>query len=348
MFKNSKFKKSLIITLAILMFSTVVFAANGIYDKKLTATHGRIKFMVDGKDVTSQIESKYGSPAFVVKEYGDRAYVPVRAMADLMGLKIEYDNNTHTAEIIDIKSEEHEKELAKKDKEIKELKAEIEKLKKNVVEKSDLEAVEKKLNNSYGTYENVDFDIKLKESKSRIDVDIIMNLRDGRQESYWNRMTHSVKKEMLEDIADTIAKEFTDVDIYGTVYDEFSRKDIMTFNKKKGKSVSVSYGSGYGYDGGHGDVEYDIDYIVRREIDDAYVYVDDSRRIISLNIYFSTKYGKEEWEEIDLDKREKIIDRIAYDVDDYYYRYYDDYYYDGIDIYVEEDKTYPRDFRYRY
>ncbi len=79
----------------------------------------------------------------------------------------------------------------------------------------------------------MDFDIKLKESKSRIDVDIIMDLRDGRQESYWNRMTHSERKEMIEDIADTIAKEFPNVDIYGSVYDNYYRGNVMSFNKKK-------------------------------------------------------------------------------------------------------------------
>ena len=362
MFKNSKLKKSLLITLSILMFSTVVFAANGIYDKKLTATHGRIKFMVDGKDVTSQIESKYGSPAFVVKEYGSRAYAPVRAMADLMGLKIEYDNNTHTAEIIDIRTEEYERKLGEKDKEIKELKAELEKLKKNVVEETDLKAVEKKLNGWYSTYEDVEFDIKLKESKNRVDVDIIMDLRDGRQESYWNRMTHSKRKEMIEDIADTIAKEFPKADIYGSIYDNSYRRDVMSFNKKSGKSTSISYdGRGYdsrydsryddryGYGYGYGYLEDEIDYIIRREIDNAYLYnLNDRGRTIYLDIRFSGK-GKEYWEDLSSSKKEDIIDRIADKVDDYYYYdyyYYDDYYdyYRGIEISLDGDEYY-RSFR---
>lgn len=105
--------------------------------------------MVDGKDVTKQVEDKYKTPAFVVKEYDERAYVPLRAIADLMGVKVDYDNNTHTAEIIDVKSEKYEKELAEKDNEIKKLKEEIEKLKKKetekVVEETDLKAVEKKI-----------------------------------------------------------------------------------------------------------------------------------------------------------------------------------------------------------
>lgn len=338
MFKNSKFKKSLAITLLILMFSTVVFAANGIYDKKLTATHGRIKFMVDGKDVTKQVEDKYKTPAFVVKEYDERAYVPLRAIADLMGVKVDYDNNTHTAEIIDVKSEKYEKELAEKDNEIKKLKEEIEKLKKNVVEETDLKAVEKKLNGWYGTYKDVDFDIKLKESKSRIDVDIIMDLRDGRQESYWNRMTHSERKEMIEDIADTIAKEFPNVDIYGSVYDNFYRRDVMSFNKKKGKSTSISYDS-RGYDDRY--LEDEIDYIVRKEFYDFNVYVDDRGNTIyvDISLYGDDRY---DWRILGATVKNEIMKALADDIE--YYYYYDNYF-SRIIITVDGDDSYTRSLR---
>ncbi|SHD76239.1 copper amine oxidase N-terminal domain-containing protein [Schnuerera ultunensis] len=192
MFKNDRFKKVLVISIVlVLALSTIAVAANEVYQKKLTATFGRIKFKVDGKDVTKEIESKYDTPAFIVNS---RSYVPVRAIAELMGMEVKWDGETHTAEIIDVKSKAYEEELDKKDKEIAELKKEIEKLKKDVVDETDLKAVQKKLNNEFGTYHDVDFDITLKESKNRIDVDITMDLRDSRQESYWNRMGYSYKK----------------------------------------------------------------------------------------------------------------------------------------------------------
>lgn len=352
MFRNGKFKKTLIITLLfILTLSTVAIAANNIYVKKLTATHGRIKFKVDGKDITKQIESKYGSPAFVVKEYDSRSYVPVRAIAELMGMEVKWDGKTHTAEIIDTKSEQYEKELKKKDNEIAELKKEIEKLKKNVVDETDLKAIEKKLNNEYGTYEGVDFDITLKESKSRIDVDIVMDLRDGRQEAAWLRMRHNDRKYMVEDIVDIIASKFSNVDIYGSIYDEFDRRDVMSFNKRKNSSISISYDDRrYGY------AEDDIDEIVYREffdydrIDSAYVYnLNDSGSSIYLDIHFSDPSDRRYWENLDKRYKKGILERIADEVDRYYYDYYyyDRYDYYGVDIKVEGDSdSYYYDFRY--
>ena len=125
MFKKSKLQRVFLLTLVLVMaLTTVAAAANSIYTKELTATYGRIKFKVDGKDVTNAIESKYGTPAFVVD---DRSYVPVRAIAELMGLEVKYDNATHTAELIDTKSKEYEAEIKKLNDEIKKLKDEAKK-----------------------------------------------------------------------------------------------------------------------------------------------------------------------------------------------------------------------------
>lgn len=345
MFKNGKYKKTLVITmLLVLALSTMAIAANNIYDKKLTATHGRIKFKVDGKDVTKEIESKYNSPAFTVREYNSRSYVPVRAIAELMGMKVEYDDSTHTAEIIDVKSEKYEKELEKKDEEIAELKKEIEKLKKNVVEETDLKALEKKLNKEYSTYKDVDFDIKLKESKNRIDVDIVVDLRDGRQENAWSRMGHNNKKAMIEDITDIINKEFSNVDIYGYIYDEFYRKNMLTFNMRKNGSVNISYDDRIrdSYD------RYYIDKLVENEfykegINDATISkVSTGSREIYFEIDFSSKY-ETEWKKLGKDDVARILDKIAdeiiYDYD--YYDYHDDYY--NRDRYYYDD--YYRDVR---
>lgn len=362
MFKNGRFKKVLVITmLAILVLSTVALAADNIYVKKLTATHGRIKFKVDGKDVTNEIENKYGSPAFVVHEYGSRAYVPVRAIADLMGLEVKYDDSTHTTEIIDTKSEQYEAEIEKKDKEIEELKKEIEKLKKNVVEETDLKAVEKKLNNNYGTYKDVDFDITLKESTNRIDVNITMDLRDGRQESAWNRMGYNYKKEMIEDIAGIISKEFNNVDIYGSIYDEYYRKDIITFSKKRDSKVSISY------DGRTSDRydrydRYYLDDVVYDEFDREGIRnatisgLNTSGRTISFSINFSSSSNNEyEWNRLSDGTLEGILDVISeetrYYYDDYYndQRYYDYYDYVDIDVYMGSTRVagYKRDLTKR-
>lgn len=360
MLKSGRFKKVLIITMiVILVLSTVALAAENIYVKKLTATHGRIKFKVDGKDVTKEIESKYGSPAFVVHEYGDRSYVPIRAIAELMGLEIEYDNATHTAEIIDVKSEKYEAEIEKKDKKIaelskeaEELKKEIEKLKKNVVEKTDLEVIEKKINDSYGTYEDVYFDITLKESNNKIDVQITMDLRDARQESAWNRMSFNNRKILIEDITNIIATEFTNVDIYGSIYDDFYRRNVLTFNKRSNSNVSISYS-----DRATGTSSRYIDDLVYDEfyeegIKDAYITkIDTDSRTIYFDIVFSDKYATE-WSKVSNRDIEDILDKIADEVIyDYYYDYNDNYDKD-ISVYVYMSNTkqgvYSRYYNERY
>ena len=332
MFNKGRFRKVLTITmLLVLTLSTIVLAANEINVKKLTATHGRIKFKVDGKDVTSQIESKYSSPAFTVKEYNSRSYVPVRAIAELMGMEVKWDGETHTAEIVDVKSKEYEEEIEKKDKEIAELKKEIEKLKKNVVEETDLKAMEKKLNSEYGTYEDVDFDIRLKESTNRIDVTMTMDLRNSRQEGAWNRINYNNRKAMIEDIVDMISSEFKNVDIYGSIYDEYYRKDVHTFNKKQDKSLSMSYG---GRSGSNYDYDDDIDGVVYDEFGyyDIDAYLEDLRSSSS-NVYLEVDihYGdKSEWRGLGDSKRLDILDKISDEVF---------YYYDCdrviIDVYVD-------------
>ncbi len=326
MFRNGKFKKVLAFTvLMVLALSTITVAANEIYEKKLTATHGRIKFKVNGKDVTKEIESKYDSPAFTVKEYDSRSYVPVRAIAELMGMEIEWDSKTHTAEIIDVKSKEYEEELKKKDKEIDELKKEIEKLKKNVVEEKDLKDIQKKLNSDFGTYKDVYFDITLKESKDKITVDITIDLRDSKQESYWNRMNYNTRKTMVEDIVDTISSEFTNADISGSIYDKYYKKDVMTFSKKKGSSLSISYSSkATGSDDYIDDVVYDEFY--EYGIEDAYISkINSDKKAIYFDIEFSDYY-KSEWRKLKTRDIENILDRIS-DVIIREYDYYDDYYY---------------------
>lgn len=325
MFKNGRFKKVLVISIIlVLALSTITVAANEVYQKKLTATFGRIKFKVDGKDVTKEVESKYDTPAFIVNS---RSYVPVRAIAELMGMDVKWDGETHTAEIIDVKSKAYEDELDKKDKEIAELKKEIEKLKKNVVDETDLKAIQKRLNSDFGTYKDVDFDITLKESNNRIDVTITMDLTSSRQESSWNRINYNDRKAMVEDITGIISSEFTNADIYGSIYDKYYRKDVITFNKKKGSSLSISYSSrGSGsYDNYIDDIVYDEFY--SNGIEDAYLSkFNADKRTIYFDIEFSDYY-KSEWRKLKKRDIENMMDRISDEIIREYDYYYDDYYY---------------------
>ncbi|GFN37042.1 stalk domain-containing protein [Tepidimicrobium xylanilyticum] len=345
MFKGIRFKKVLIISIVlVLALGTIATAANQVYQKKLTATYGRIKFKVGGKDVTKEIEKKYNTPAFIVD---GRSYVPVRAIAELLDMEIKWDEETYTAEIIDVKSKAYEEELKKRDNEIAELKKEIEKLKEKAEEEKakkekDIKDIEKELNSKFGTYEGVDFDIVLKESSNRIDVNITMDLRDVRQENYWNRIKHSDRKALIEDIVDIILSEISNVDIYGSIYDEYYRKDVLTFNKKKNSSLSISYGSS---SSSRGYYDRDIEDIVYNEFDKEKikVYIDDIDTR-NYEVYLSIDLDISRSEYVDIKNYELLdtLDRIA-DKIFYYYDYDHDDDRVIIDIYV--DGKYETEYR---
>ena len=95
MFKNMKLKRVFLSFLLVaVLFSTVSYAAGKIYNKNLSATFGRIKLSYNNKDVTQDVEDKYDTPPFTVD---NRAYVPVRAIGEIMGVDVDYNHKTHTA-----------------------------------------------------------------------------------------------------------------------------------------------------------------------------------------------------------------------------------------------------------
>lgn len=340
MFKKN-YKKVVIPALALtMMVSSVALSAEAIYNKQLTATYGRIKFNYEGKDVTKQIESKYGTPAFTAD---DRAYAPVRAIADLLGTDIDYDSRTHTVKITDTKVESHKKELdsknkeiANKDKKIEELEKEIKKLKDGTVDKADLKSVETSLNKKYGEYEKVEFNIVLKESKDTISIDINTDLKNIRDEQNWIRMRNSDKRSLIEDIVAEVRKAFPSTAITGNIYDSYSRKNLYTFSQSKTGSLSVSDRD---YDDRDDKGNYgSLDSYVRGEFTDygiknASIYRrNPGKSNETFEISFSSTYERD-WDDLvykDYREVESLLDDIADEIE-YYYNY--DYRYD--DIYIE-------------
>ena len=272
MFKNKKTRKIIVSSLlGIMLLSTVAFAANGIFDKKITATHGRIKLSYQGEDITKAVEEKYGTPAFTVKEYDGRAYVPVRALADIMGVSVTYDSSTHTASFVDSERLVLNKQLELKDQEIAALKAEIDQLKNKVKEeekkeeaaKTDIKELEKKLNKEYGVVDDVSFDISLKETSSKITANITIDTRTSSERNAWRKMKASDKRYLMEYIAEDIAKVFKDHKVEGSIYDDFERYTLYTFTMNSSGKVTVS------------DKDYDDYYISNDLLDDVEKYLEE-------------------------------------------------------------------------
>lgn len=250
MFNKNNLKRIISFSLvALVVLGSAAFAKEKIFEKSLTATLGRINFEVNGENVTDEIEAKYDSPALVVHEYGDRAYLPLRAIGEYMDLEISYDDKTHTAKIenltqkavIDLKEKLTEKdtEIADLQKKIKELE---EKKDEGKITKDTLKDLETKLNKDYGLVDDVYFDIKLKESniKDKISVDLTIDTRDSDQRRAWLRMSPRNVRDMLENLTTDIQNQFKDADIYGSIYNEFNRIELYKFDKKYNSRLVVS------------------------------------------------------------------------------------------------------------
>ena len=243
MFNKSKTKKVIISTLVVLMLvSTVAFAAD-VFEKKVTTTQGRIKLSYEGKDVTKEIEKKYGTPSFTVKDYDSRAYVPVRALAELMGIEVEYDHKTDVANFKDTEKKLLKEQLASKESETAKLKAELavielenKDLKKKLDEKKEESAktsiteLEKRLNKNYGVVDNVSFNIVLKESKDTITTNIYIDTRDNYERNAWNRMDQRRKERIIEDLVKEIEKDFKKYKVEGSIYDNFDKYTLYEFS----------------------------------------------------------------------------------------------------------------------
>jgi hypothetical protein len=336
MFNKKNYKKVLISVLALMMiFGTVALAAEGIFDKKITATYGRVKFTYKGNDVTKIIENQYGTPAFTVD---GRAYAPVRAMADLLGVDIDYDNNTHTVKITDSKEESYKLELEKKNKEIEELKKEVKKLeeakkdsvKDDTINATDLKTLQTSLNRKYGEYEKIEFEVVLKENKNEISIDINTDLRSTKDEQNWLRMKYSDKKYLMEDVVSEVRKAFPNTDVTGSIYDSSSRKNLYTFRQTKNGSLSITnndYGYDDRYDYGYGNLDSYVDSEFYREgIDNARIYSNNSGRWEeSFEISFpDTDANRTAWNKIYNNRTiDYMLDRIAKDIEYYYNSNYD-------------------------
>lgn len=339
MFKNLKLKRVLAITLLLVMsLTTVALAANSVQTKQVPVTYGRIKFKVDGKDVTKAIEEKYNSPAFII---GDRSYAPVRAIADLMGLEVKWDSNTDTAEIIDTKAENHNKEIQKKDveidkleKEIKELEKEIKKLKEGTVDKDDLATLEKKLNKDFAVVKDVSFSIKLKESKDKITITIDIDTKNTSERNSWRKMSNNDKKYIIEDIVNDVSKNFKNFKVDGTLYDNHQKKTLYSFNLTNNGKVSIS-NKDYGYD--------DRDYRYDDIIYDAENYLDYYFRDIAkvARISLSERSNGEIYGSLDIEEdryrpTDSEIEKAFYNAEDDLIRKYGSGTYLDIELYLND------------
>lgn len=241
MFKNRKSLRIGLLTFtAIGVLASGAYAGGRVYRKKLNATFGTIKFNYEGQDVTANVENKYKTPGFIVE---GRSYVPVRALGEVLGLDVSFDNKSHTAFIKDPKNHDLDIEIRKRDREIADLKREISLLKGGLLDDSSIDYLEERLAKLYKTYKNIDFDLKLFDRAGEIEVSMFVDFKDGDSEISWNKMGEASKKYMVEDIVRTVSDEFPHRAVRGSVYDRYNYRDLLSFEKRPGRDLKISHQS---------------------------------------------------------------------------------------------------------
>jgi hypothetical protein len=174
--------------------------------KMLEAWYMNVKIVSNGQQVYTDIEP------FIVD---GTTYVPVRMIANIFNKDVQWDQANYTVYISDKPGQNVNylnMMLQMKDNEIKNLEDKIKKLEeKDKV--SDIDDLEEQLNDDYGKYKNVNFDISLSGDKKDITVKIEFDYK--KDKSAWNKLTTKNITSYLQDICDDILDEFPKADIEG-------------------------------------------------------------------------------------------------------------------------------------
>lgn len=208
--KGRIIKKSILLILAaLLVLACMVPAGLASGNKKmLEAWYMNVKIRSNGQEVYTDKEP------FIVD---GTTYVPVRMIADIFNKNVGWDGTNYIVSITDKPGSDVgylNMQLVMKDNEIKYLESRIKELEeKEKGSSSDINDLEDDLNYYYDEYKNVNFDITLSESKSKITVKIEFSLKKDR--TAWNKLTTKNITSYLQDICDDILDEYPKASITG-------------------------------------------------------------------------------------------------------------------------------------
>jgi len=313
-------KKILLTTVVVLLISA--FLASTVYaawvDKNIKAHYRNIKINHNGKPVN--IEKGY--EPFIIHVNGDSkkpaTFVPVRALAEILGKEVKWDQKTYTVDVID-KEEKPDQEIANlmiqlisKENEIKdlnnkisELEAKLAEAEKDKVSKRDLENTENYLRKNYDYYKNIDFDIRLYESKNGIEVSIIVDL--DRDYSRWNSLRDRDIEDYIEDIVKEIQYDFKDAKVSGYIEDKRTRDKLVDFYTDTRNRVVTSIKGSSGYIRDLDDME---DYLNnefgRYEKIDFYIKLSGSKSSVRVEI----EVNETDWKNLSVKEQDYYLEGI--------------------------------------
>ena len=251
---------------------------------------GSNKINYNNNDVTNQLNT-------VV--INGTTYIPLRNAGELFGKNIQWNDALKTVYITDTGEDNDLKtQLAIKN-------AEIEQLKK-LLEGGDLDDIEDKLNDDYGTYRKVDFSIKLTKKNDEITVKI------SADEDDWDDLSSSRQESFLQGICDDIFDEFRNVDITGYIKDGSNK--FVEFECEYREDVEIE-----GSSGDIGDLEddindalYDKDFgkLYRIDLDDLSIDLVGDEDKITFYIDIDLDDYDDEWDDLDEDEIEDFMEEV--------------------------------------
>ncbi|NLI90266.1 MAG: copper amine oxidase N-terminal domain-containing protein [Epulopiscium sp.] len=234
LFKKKKIVRRASIVLAgSLLLGTVVQASS--LTKKIDATFKNIKVFSNNQQQTMAQEP------FL---YNNSVYLPVRAVAELVGKNVEWVGSTNSVHISDKSGgssstvEQLQAQLTAKEFEVARLNAELSKLKSEMEAlkedgkggqssgnlKETLDYLEKEFGNEYSIY----WDFDLTETSSRINVEVSFDSRYD--DKRWDSLSKKQRENFFEDICREIRYDFKDTPINGKVLDNRTDKEIAKFS----------------------------------------------------------------------------------------------------------------------
>jgi len=311
--KNKKFARRLSIIFAgTLLFTTVLHGAS--LTKKIDATFRDIKVYYNNQQKTMAQEP------FI---YNNSVYLPVRAVSELVGKDVQWDsakngvyvsdNGTSTAPNTLV--EQLQSEVASKNFEIVKINAEkavleskIKELEANVKDSGtsgDLKETLRYLEDKFDFEYYIDWDFKLSETSSRINVEVRFDSRtDGR---YWDGMTLREQENLFRDICRQIRYDHKDIIINGKVIDSRTDKTVGTFDYSRSDSFSYKQeGSALFYDLERDltKVYKDIDGIV--DVDEIILKGDEDSIVFTVVVNLKSGVSRAAWDTLE---REELYEK---------------------------------------
>lgn len=241
---KGKMNKKLVILIATILVigSSTVFAADNL--TTLKGWFADIKIFSNGNQV--QLDTK---PLVI----NNTTYIPVRALTNVLNKEIEWKQDTFSIYINDkpdanynyvmMQLFEKQDQITKLEAKVKELEAQLAEAKTS--KPTTLSELQKYLNSEFGIYENIDFEVAVSGSASKITVKIYVDKGDNTR---WKNLSSTKIKNYVQDIVDDVEYYFPKASITGYIVNDYNnRTEVDFYVNSSGKLViDTDYSGGTG------------------------------------------------------------------------------------------------------